>query len=170
MSSSRENSRSSSFFSFLKNLFIILLILQFAPTIISNVKDSVTDALFPKAQVGYMSLSGFIKDATFYTKKLEEFEKSPDIKALLLKIDCPGGLPGSSQSIFNELKKFKKKKPVVALVENMCASAAYYIASAADKIVSNPSSLIGGIGVVMHLPNVKELLDSWKVKFERSSQ
>jgi protease IV len=163
--SSEKHSSFSVFFNFLKNVFFFLLILQFAPSIISSLRETAEDILYPKEQVGYLKIEGLIRDSTFYTKRIEEFEKNSSIKALLVKIDCPGGFPASSQAIFNELKKFKKKKPIIALIENVCASGAYYIASAANKIIANPSSLVGSIGVVAQIPNIKGLLDTWNIKF-----
>jgi len=86
-------------------------------------------------------------------------------KILTIKIDSPGGLPGASQAIFNELKLFKKEKPVVTFIENVCASGGYYIACASSHIVSTPSALVGSIGVVLNLGNIKHLLEDWKIKF-----
>ncbi|MFA5074579.1 MAG: signal peptide peptidase SppA [Candidatus Babeliales bacterium] len=169
MENNNENNKSKKngtrFFSILKNIFILLLFLQFAPTIIINIKDQIKKALIPKTDVAYLNIKGVIEDSTFYVKKIHEFLKDPEIKALLVKIESPGGLPGSSQAIFNELKKFKEKKPVVSLIENVGASGGYYIACASNHIIANPSSLVGSVGVLMQLPNVKGLLDNWHIKF-----
>ncbi|MCF7799453.1 signal peptide peptidase SppA [Candidatus Babeliales bacterium] len=155
----------TNFFSILKNIFILLIFLQFAPAIIINVKNQIKDALIPKTNVAYLNIKGLIEDSTFYVKKIHEFLKDPNIKALLIKMESPGGVPGSSQAIFNELKKFKEKKPIVTLIENVGASGGYYIACASNHIIANPSSLVGSVGVLMQLPNVKGLLDNWNIKF-----
>lgn len=165
MESQNKRSRSETFFSIIKNLFILLLFLQFAPSAISGLKTVLVDAMYPKVQVGYLNINGPITDSSFYIKKIDDFAKAPDIKALLLRINSPGGYSGSSQVIFNELKRFKKDKPVVALIENVGASGAYYIAAAATTIIASPLSLVGSIGVFMELPNVKDLLESWKVHY-----
>jgi len=156
-------SRSEKFFSFIKNLFIVLLFLQFAPMVITGLKTTFEDLASPKVHVGYLAINGMIDNSTHYVKNIDKFLQDPDIKALLVKINSPGGFPGSAQAVFNELKRFKKSKPVVVLVENACASGAYYIAAGANTIIANPSSLVGSIGVLMQLPNVKELLESWKI-------
>ncbi|MEX0672134.1 MAG: signal peptide peptidase SppA [Candidatus Babeliales bacterium] len=104
-----------------------------------------------KTQVGVIEIQGGIFSAEEYIKQLEEFKNNPSIQGLLLKIDSPGGSPGAAEAFHNELIIFKEQKPVVAIVENICASAAYYIASAADYIIANPSSIIGSIGVYMPL-------------------
>jgi len=163
MSTTEKRSKSDSFFAIIKNLFFVLLILQFLPPMLSSLKTAAEDALYPKAHVGLLNVSGEIIDPSFYIKKLEEFEKDDDIKALLLRINSPGGYPGSSQAFFIELKKFRAKKPVVVLVENICASGAYYIAVGANSIIATPSALIGSIGVFMGLPNIKHFMEVWKV-------
>jgi len=154
------------FFNIIKKLFWLLLLIQFAPMVFTNVKKYFKEAITPRTHVGSLKVKGFIGNADFYVKKIHKFLKDPEIKALFLKIDSPGGLPGSSQAIFNELKKFKQEKPVVVFVENICASGGYYIAAAADHIVTTPSALVGSIGVLLNLPNIKELLNNWNVKFD----
>ena len=158
--------KSEKFFTILKNLFIVLLVLQFLPSTISSVRTTLEEAMSSKIHVGYIKIRGVIADSSFYTKKINEFSKAPEIKGLILKIDSPGGLPGSAQAIFNELKRFKKNKPIIVVTENMCASAAYYIAVAGNKIICAPSALVGSIGTVMQVPNVKDLLENWRVKFD----
>jgi protease-4 len=165
MEHEQKRSRSETFFNFIKNLFIVLLFLQFAPSIISGIKSTLVDTIAPKTHVGYLTINGPITDAAFYVKKIDDMAKDTEIKALFLRINSPGGYAGSSQAIFNEVKKFRVKKPVVALIENMGASGAYYIAAAANSIVASPMAMVGSIGVLMELPNVKDLLLSWKVQY-----
>ena len=161
-----QKKKKGSFFDIIKNLFWLLLFLQFAPIVFSNLKNNIEEMLSPKSHVGQLTINGFISDSSFYIHNIHKFLKDPEIKALLLKIDSSGGFPGSAQAIFNELNKFKEKKPVVALVENTCASAAYNIAAASNYIISSPSALIGSIGVWLQMPpNVKGLTDDWKIKF-----
>jgi protease-4 len=159
------------FYERVKQVFFILLILQVAPFILMNLKNFFSEAFLPKTDVGMLSFDGMVTNSEFYVKQLHSFLKNPHIKGLLIKIDSPGGVAGSSQALFNELKRFKGKKPVIALVENMCASGSYYIAAAADYIIASPSSLVGSIGVVlgragMPIPNLKERMEDWKIKFE----
>ncbi|MFH1831510.1 MAG: signal peptide peptidase SppA [bacterium] len=155
--------RTERFWAFLKNLFLVVIILQIAPLIISNVFTTIKETLKPKAHVGLLKITGIIHDSSFYTKHIEKCEKDPEIKALFIKIESPGGMPGTAQALYNEINAFKKKKPVIVLVENVCASAGYYVASAANTIIASPSSLVGSIGVLMQIPNVKKLLDNWNV-------
>ncbi len=121
-----------------------------------------------KTQVGVIEIKGGIFTAEQYVRQLHEFRKNPNIAGLLLKIDSPGGSPGAAESFHNELKLFREKKPVVALVENICASAAYYIASACDYIISNPSSIVGSIGVYMPLTYFEGLPKEYSLGFNGS--
>ncbi len=166
MNTDQIKKRTGGFFTLIKNLFILLLFLQFAPMIFVNIKNYFQELIVPKSQVGQLNIKGLISDSTFYVKNIQKFLKDPQVKALFIKIDSPGGLPGSSQAIFNELNIFKKEKPIVVLVENVCASGGYYIASASNHIIASSCALVGSIGVLLQLPNVKELLENWKIKFK----
>lgn len=150
----------------LKNILLILIILQFVPLIISTFKSQLTEYLNPKTNVGFLTIKGAIVDSTYYVKEIRKFLKDSSIKALLLRIDSPGGFQGAPQAIFNELKKFKDKKPVVSLVENVCASGAYYVAAASSKIITNPSSLVGSIGSYFPLTMLKDLAQTLHIKFQ----
>ena len=160
-----KRSRSDRFYSILKNVFFLLLILQFLPVVFSGLRSTLEDTLSGKVHVGYLTINGEIKDAAFYIKKIDDFAKASDIKGLMLRINSPGGYSGACQVVFNELKKFKEKKPIVAVIENIGASGAYYIAAVSNSIIASPLSLVGSIGVFMELPNVKDLLASWKVQY-----
>ena len=158
--------KSMGFFDIIKNLFWLLIFLQFAPLILSNLKTMVEDAFTPKTQIGQLNITGLISDSNYYVKNIQKFLQDSNIKALLLKVDSPGGFPGIAQNVFMEINKFKEKKPVVAFVENMGISGAYNIAAAANHIIASPSSLIGSIGVWLQVPpNVKHLAQDWKIKF-----
>lgn len=165
MDGSNKQSRSDRFYSVIKNIFFIVLILQFLPSLFTGLRSTLEDALSGKVHVGYLSINGPITDTSFYIKKIDEFAKESDIQGLILRINSPGGYSGTCQVIFNELKKFREQKPIVAVIENVGASGGYYLASAANTIIASPLSLVGSIGVFMELPNVKDLLNSWKVQY-----
>ncbi len=102
----------------------------------------------------------------FWVKQIEKCQKDPNILGLLLRINSPGGSIGASQEMYEALKRFKKsgKKLVVSIID-ICASGAYYISLPADKIVANPGSLIGSIGVIMTTPNLSKLYKKWGIGF-----
>jgi protease-4 len=89
--------------------------------------------------------------------QLKEAESDDDIKAILLRVNSPGGTAGASEEIYSEVKR--ATKPVVVSVSDVSASGAYWISSAADKIVANPASEVGSIGVIIEVPNLKGLFD-----------
>lgn len=90
---------------------------------------------------------------------LNNAESDTDVKAIVFDINSPGGSPVASDRIFEQIQNFKNETqiPVVFLMGDMAASGGYYIASAADYIVANPSTLTGSIGVIMETYNLEEL-------------
>jgi len=105
-----------------------------------------------------------IMDSEKSLKQLKEFEEDTSIKAIIVRIDSPGGAVGPSQEIHDAIKRVRKMKPVVASFESVAASGGYYIAVAADRIVSNPGTLTGSIGVIMNMANLSELYKWAKVE------
>ena len=153
---------------YLKNIFWILLLIQVAPPIIKAIKKQYTDLLEPKTKVGVITLKGTLYSADSYVKSFKSFFENDSIKAILLKIDCPGGAAGTSQAIFNELKIRKQEynKPVVAVIENIAASGGYYVACAADHIIATSSAFVGSIGVYVAHPYFKDFIEQYKIKYE----
>ena len=92
-------------------------------------------------------------------------DQSEKLKVLILRVDSPGGFVGSSQEVYRRVRQFKESRnlPVIVSVANVCASAAYYIAAAADTILVNPGSQVGSIGVIIDLLNVRDLMDKFGV-------
>lgn len=166
MSNSEKNKyKEGNWFSnFMKNLFFLLILLQFTPVVIGSFIKYFKQVFYPETHVGCLKIKSFLLDSSFYVKHINKFLKDPHVKGLLLRIDCPGGYPGTPQAVFNELKKFKQKKPIITLVENVCASGAYYIAAASNDIIASPSALVGNIGTYMRLPNFKDFADTYKVR------
>lgn len=85
--------------------------------------------------------------ATAMLKTLRRLKKSKSVKAVVLRLDSPGGSPLASDLIWREVMDLKKKKPVIASVGGMAASGGYYIACAADRIIAERTSIVGSIGV-----------------------
>lgn len=165
MNSDEKPSWSDTFFKNIKNLFYLFLFLAFVPSVIVSLKNSMADTFFAKTQIGYITLTGEITDSHSYVKQIEAFTKDKDIKGLLIRINSPGGYAGSSYVLFNELRKLQEKKPIVVVIENICASGAYYAAITADTIITSPLAMVGSIGVLMGIPNVKDLMEHWKVHY-----
>ncbi len=136
------------FSDYMKNLFFLVILLQFAPTIFNHIKKQYSKIIEPRTKVGLITIKGTISNAHKYTRYLKKYFQKDDIKAILMIIDSPGGAAGSSESIAHELSFLKKEfpKPIICLSENTCASGAYYVASATDYIIVAPSTIVGSIG------------------------
>ncbi len=116
------------------------------------------DAAFEFGEkVGVVEIKGVIADAKETVLQLKRFRKNKDVKAIVLRIDSPGGGVGPSQEIYAEVKKTTRTKKVVASMGAIAASGGYYVAAAADHVVANPGTLTGSIGVLMEFPNMEEL-------------
>ncbi len=157
-----------SLYDYLKNIFFFLLILQLAPPLIESVRKQYMGYLMPQARVGVVSIKGLIYDSSAYNKQLHTFFKDPQVKAILLKIECPGTATGTADFIFNEITQLKKEhhKPIIALVENVCASGGYLIACASDHIITSGSALIGSVGSNLpYMFNVSRLLEHHNIDY-----
>jgi len=108
--------------------------------------------------IGVVQVEGTINDSRDIIESLKQFGDSSGVKAIVLRIDSPGGAVAPTQEVYEEIEKLKKKKPVIASFGGMAASGGYYIGSACDEIVANPGTLTGSIGVIMQLGNVEELM------------
>jgi protease-4 len=109
-------------------------------------------------KIAVVTLEGIIKDSSPVVDQLFEYGKDDSIKAVVLRIDTPGGGVVSSQEIYKAVLALKKKKNVVVSMGSVATSGGYYVACAANKIVANPGTITGNIGVVVHFSNVEELL------------
>jgi protease-4 len=123
---------------------------------------------FGADSIAVIDISGVITDADTEKigKQLQRYGDNDNIKAIILHIDSPGGGAAASQEIYHEVMQVReeKHKKVVASVESVGASGAYYIASACDKIYANPASVVGSIGVIMEWTNYGDLMKWAKLK------
>ncbi len=101
-------------------------------------------------------------------QRLDRAAGDPRVKALILRVDTPGGEVTASDIIYHEILRFKERtgKPVVCLMMGVAASGGYYIASACDFIMAHPSTLTGSIGVISIFPNVRALMTKIGIKVE----
>lgn len=102
--------------------------------------------------------------ALYWIEMLEEAEKNPNIKAVILRVNSPGGSVAATQEVYEAIKRLRASgKYVVASFGDVAASGAYYISSACDKIVANPGTLTGSIGVVMSGLQFSGLMDKFGI-------
>ncbi len=111
-------------------------------------------------RVGLIRVEGAIIDSQSTVRELKRFGKSSSVKAIVLRIDSPGGGVVPSQEIHDAvmLVRTKHHKTIVASMGSVAASGGYYIAAATDHILANPGTLTGSIGVIMELANLQGLL------------
>lgn len=116
--------------------------------------------------VGVVEIKGVIEDARQPMEALRSFVEDDDIKGIVVRVDSPGGGVGPSQELYREVVRAKAKKKVVASLGGVAASGGYYAVCGADKIVANPGTLTGSIGVVTELAQVHEVLDLLRIQTE----
>ncbi|RNC69046.1 MAG: signal peptide peptidase SppA [Desulfuromonadales bacterium] len=114
--------------------------------------------------VGYVEVKGPILDAEDTVKQLNDMRKRTNVKAVVLRIDSPGGVIGPSQEIYDAVKKLAKTKKVVVSMGSVAASGGYHIAIPAAVIYANPGTVTGSIGVIMKLSNIEGLMDKVGMK------
>lgn len=110
-------------------------------------------------KIGVVKLEGTIASSDEVLKQLRSFRKKKSIKAIVIRINSPGGTVAPAQEIYREIRKVKEHKPVIASMETVGASAAYYIASATDRIVCSAGTITGSIGVIMMLPDIHNVIE-----------
>ena len=121
-------------------------------------------------RVGVVELKGTVGDgergidADKVVKLLRKYDRDDDVRAVVVRIDSPGGAVAPSQEIYSALRNLRKKKKVVASLGNLAASGGYYIAAAADQIYASPGTLTGSIGVIWTHFNVRGLLEAVKIE------
>ncbi|TFG37729.1 MAG: signal peptide peptidase SppA [Syntrophobacterales bacterium] len=111
-----------------------------------------------KDKIGVVVVKGFIGDSKNIVDKLDEYDRDEGVKAVVLRLETPGGAIVPSQEIYEKVLKVKRKKKVIASMGTVAASGGYYIACAADRIVANPGTITGSIGVIAQFSQIEELL------------
>ncbi len=128
---------------------------------LSSLRDRVSED-----SILVLRLEGLIIDSSEFLEDLHEYIGDKRIKGVLIRVDSPGGTTSASQEIYKEIHRLKAlhKKPIVVSMGSLGASGAFYISMAGDKIVANPATLMGSIGVVIYLTNLERLYEWAKVE------
>ena len=148
-------------------VFLSLLILFIAYNIGTRSGSSGSKFSFSsRDKVAVLTIQDVILDSDKYLESLNKIRKNSSVKALVVRINSPGGAVGPSQEIYSELESIKEEFPLVASMGAVAASGGYYIACAADTIYANPGTITGSIGVIAQFLSYKELLNWAKVDVE----
>lgn len=115
-------------------------------------------------KIAVVEIRGVITHSSGIIEELNQYKEDEGVKAIILRIDSPGGGVGPSQEIHREVLKAKSKKKVITSMGSVAASGGYYIASASDLIVANPGTITGSIGVLMEFTNIEELFKKIGIK------
>lgn len=143
----------------------ILAILLFAVTLLVVWLQG-GEVLRGGERVAVIRLEGMILDSAPLLKALERYGKDPKVHAMVLRIDTPGGAVGPTQEVFQAVQKWNKSKKVVVSLGAMATSGGYYVACGAERILANPGTITGSIGVVVQFPNLERLLDKVGIRGE----
>ncbi len=145
-------------------LFLIAILAILVARLFSSHQSLVLPSLRSKGKIAVIEIEGIIAQSRSTIDTLYEYKNNPNIKAIILRIDSPGGGVGPSQEIYSELMKLKGSKLMVASMGSVAASGGYYIACAADTIFANPGTITGSIGVIIEFANMKDLLEKIGLK------
>ena len=143
----------------------MLLAIALVAVILTFSADDATDLTFSD-RIQVVDVDGELVESRPILDQLKRYEDSNSVKAILLNIDSPGGGVAVSQEIYTEIRRLrdKKDKIVVAYLSSTGASGAYYVACAANKIVANPGTIVGSIGVIAEWVNYADLMEWAKLK------
>ena len=140
---------------FMGMLFLLIAFVVLMPSSSSQLSS---------ANLQEIKLTGPIMSADAILKEIEKAQKDKNIKGVLLNVNSPGGAVPPSIEIAYAIKELKKHKPVIAYASGVMASGSYYASIYANKIIANPGSIVGSIGVIMESANVEELMKSIGIK------
>jgi protease-4 len=114
--------------------------------------------------VGLVEVKGMILDSRETIRQLRHFLKQDDVKAVVLRVDSPGGVVAPSQEIYEEVRKFATRKKIIVSMGSLAASGGYYISAPATMIYANPGTITASIGVILKLSNIEALMDKIGIK------
>ena len=115
-------------------------------------------------KIAIVEIKGIITQSSGIIEEINQYQEDEGVKAIILRVDSPGGGVGPSQEIHREILKVKSKKKIVTSMGSVAASGGYYIACASDLIIANPGTITGSIGVLMEFTNIEELFKKIGIK------
>ena len=140
-------------------LVVVGLFLVVTGGVLSKSGDGATGGGYFGPRVAIVELEGVILDVDDLIKDLKSYRDNPQVRAVVIRINSPGGVVAPSQELHDALVRLRQGgKPVVASLGSVAASGGYYVAVAADRIYANPGTLTGSIGVIMQMANFEQLM------------
>ena len=123
------------------------------------------DGKVRREQVARIAVDGFIDTRPKAAELIAEAAEAKAVKAIIVRIDSPGGAAVGGEALYRAIREAADKKPVVAVIDGLGASAAYMTAIAADHVVARQSAITGSIGVIFQFPHFEDLMDKIGVKY-----
>ncbi|ARP99537.1 signal peptide peptidase SppA [Pseudorhodoplanes sinuspersici] len=148
---------------FWRVLTVLVALAAIGAVIATSRSGSLTN--LPSGAIARVTISGLIRGNQERVQALERLANS-NVKAVIVHIDSPGGTTAGSEQLYDSLRRVKAKKPMVVVVDSLCASGGYIAAMASDHIIAQSASLVGSIGVLIQYPNFTDLLKTVGVKVE----
>ena len=134
---------------------VVMLILIYGVALLRG-----TDEPFSRSdRVGVVEITGVISSSRDAIELMDRYERDSHVRAVVIRIDSPGGGVVPAQEIYDRVGRLKKKKKVVISMGSVAASGGYYIACAGDRVIANPGTITGSIGVIIQFSQVRRLLD-----------
>jgi protease-4 len=153
-------------------MLVVFVVLGTAVLVLAAVMTAIfalagrTGGFSLKDRIGVIPIEGAITNSETVVSQLVEFTKDRRVKAIILRVNSPGGGVAPSQEIYREILKTRENKKIVASMGTVAASGGYYVASGAHKIVASPGTLTGSIGVLMEFVRFQELMEKIGVDVE----
>lgn len=146
---------------------VLVILGFFALFAMALASDGRPEMSFATEKVAIVPIEGEIVDARETLELLHRYARNQTVKAVVVRINSPGGAIAPSQEIYSAIRKIRADgKPVIASLDSVAASGGYYIASACDPIVANSGTITGSIGVILQWFDMKELVSWAKLKPE----
>ena len=138
-------------------IFIIITLVLLAVAFIVSRSNRYGADMFDGDTIALLRIEGPIFDVRWHMDQVRDLMEDDGIKAVVLRINSPGGAVAPTQELYTELLKLKEIKPVVTSMGTVAASGGYYLSCATDWIVSNPGTITGSVGVIMEFTNLEDL-------------
>jgi protease-4 len=145
-------------------VIVVLLIIFFSALYLIGRSPGTSSRFAFGDRIAIVEIRGVIAQSSGVIDEIHQYLEDDGVKAIILRIDSPGGGVGPSQEIHREVLKVKEKKKIVTSMGSVAASGGYYIACASDLIVANPGTITGSIGVLMEFTNIEELFKKIGIK------
>jgi protease-4 len=139
-------------------LLLLIGVVFFALIYVLSLLKGEGSSLRLQSKIGVVLIEGVIADSREIIEQIDELNDDDGIRAVVLRINSPGGGVAASQEIYRSVRKLQTKKKVIVSMGSVAASGGYLIAAAADRIVANPGTVTGSISAVMHFADVQELM------------